>query len=438
MKKNIYLIACALMAIFYLSSCNPSCVTSGFTPSTNAVEACGPVELSWPADPDAIDYDVYFDAGTTATTLVSQYQSGTTYTTPSLGPGTYTWKIIPNGLLGSASGCSSFTFTIPPAANPTATITANVPDTICLGSPIIFNSVITDGGSSPAYQWVKNGVNVGSNSSSYTINNFAKNDTVWLVMTSSISGGCNSTTVATSNKLILNSVIITPTPVTASTQSDTVSCNGGTATLTTTATGNLQWQVNGADWPGATQPTHTTSVSGDWTVKLSTPTGRCPSISNAIHLNLNAAPNPLLTVTGQTIATTVTYRTYQWYRNGVLIPGATNGTYTYTRDGFYKVAVTDFNNCSGTSSSFPVNTLAIGTTVNTDQLAIFPNPTTGMITVNTTALLNMVIQNLEGKVVMEKQRTNAIDITQLANGVYFIKLLDKNNNVLKTEKILKQ
>ncbi len=438
MKRTFYLTVSALIVILGLSSCDPSCVTSGFSPMAGSVETCGPITISWPADPDAIDYDVYFDAGTTATTLVSQYQSGTTYTTDPLGPGTYTWKIIPNGLLGSASGCSSYSFTIPATANPTAAISAPMPDTICAGTPITFSSSITGGGTSPTYQWYYNGAPVGGNTPTYTLNNYAQGDSVRMVLTSSVTGGCNTSNIASSMRTTISSVVLTPQAVTAHPTTDTVFCNGGSATMTTTATGSYQWQRNGADWPGATQSTYTTQNSGDWTVKVSTPTGRCPSISNIVHLNLNASPNPLLSANGNMLQTDNTYTTYQWYRNNVAISGATSSTYSYTHDGFYKVYVTTDAGCNGMSAAFPVNSLKVGTVVNTEELTIFPNPTTGMITVNTSALLNIIIQNIAGKLMMKKQATNSIDITSLPNGLYIIKLLDKNNNVLKADKVIKR
>ncbi|MEI8279131.1 MAG: T9SS type A sorting domain-containing protein [Bacteroidota bacterium] len=48
---------------------------------------------------------------------------------------------------------------------PTVIVTANSP---CSGIPVTFTANITNGGSAPIYQWNKNGVNVGTNSNTYT------------------------------------------------------------------------------------------------------------------------------------------------------------------------------------------------------------------------------------------------------------------------------
>jgi hypothetical protein len=439
MKKNYFLLVVAFALLIFSSCTPPNCVTSGFSPANNGTASCGPVTLSWPSIINAVSYDVYFDAGTTASTRVSVAQTGTSYTTASLGPGTYTWKVIPNGWLSSATGCSSYTFTIAAASPPTATISANIPDTLCAGTPILFTSTITNGGSTPVYKWFVNGVPVNGSRPTFTLYNPSKNDSVRLEMTSSITGGCTTTTLAISNKLTVNSYIISTPDVVATVVGDTVSCNGGLVTLSTTAAGAYQWQVNGGDWPGATQSSFTTGMSGRWTVKVTTPSGRCPAISNGINVNLSALPVPQITKTGTTLSTTVSYPTYQWYRNNVAItPGGNGPTYTYTRDGMYRVTVTNHAGCSGTSSSFPVNNLSTGTVVTTERLAIYPNPATGLITVNTTVPLHIAILDMEGRLVMRKENTNSIDVAAIANGIYFIQLRDKNDQVLKTEKLLKQ
>jgi glucose/arabinose dehydrogenase len=48
--------------------------------------------------------------------------------------------------------------------------------------------------------------------------------------------------------------------------------------------------------------------------------------------------------------------TYQWYKNGVVITGATNANYTTTEDGAYIVEVTNPSACSNTSSAYHIIT----------------------------------------------------------------------------------
>ncbi|MES2763411.1 MAG: T9SS type A sorting domain-containing protein [Bacteroidota bacterium] len=97
------------------SPTTPSCAT--YSLPANSTTVC-PVSqtLSWSAistpSCGTVTYDVYFNSGATATTLVSSSQAGTTYPTGALTAGTtYAWRIVPrNGTL-TATGCSTFSFT---------------------------------------------------------------------------------------------------------------------------------------------------------------------------------------------------------------------------------------------------------------------------------------------------------------------------------------
>ncbi|MFX8059725.1 hypothetical protein ABTK63_20550, partial [Acinetobacter baumannii] len=78
---------------------------------------------------------------------------------------------------------------------------------ICSGASVTFNSIITNGGSSPKYQWKKNGVNVGTNSYYYTTSSLKNNDVITCELTSN--APCNIG-VVTSNSvaMIVNANLI--------------------------------------------------------------------------------------------------------------------------------------------------------------------------------------------------------------------------------------
>ncbi len=50
--------------------------------------------------------------------------------------------------------------------------------TICAGANVFFNASVTNGGSTPSYQWKKNGNNAGSNLFSYSDNSLSNNDVI--------------------------------------------------------------------------------------------------------------------------------------------------------------------------------------------------------------------------------------------------------------------
>ncbi len=90
----------------------PGCVAAPTSPA-NAGSGCeGAVTLSWPAVSGASTYDVYFDPGAVAVTLVSPAQAGTSYAAGTLTAGSYAWRIVPKNFFGDAVGCTDFTFTV--------------------------------------------------------------------------------------------------------------------------------------------------------------------------------------------------------------------------------------------------------------------------------------------------------------------------------------
>jgi uncharacterized protein (TIGR02145 family) len=82
-------------------------------------------------------------------------------------------------------------------------ITAS-PNPFCPGSSVTCTATPVNGGTTPAYQWKVNGINIGMNSPSYSFNPL-NNDSVRCVMTSNLS--CVSNNPASSNKIILSGTL---------------------------------------------------------------------------------------------------------------------------------------------------------------------------------------------------------------------------------------
>ncbi|MCK6610256.1 MAG: HYR domain-containing protein [Bacteroidia bacterium] len=122
-------------------------------------------------------------------------------TIPILNPGTYLIRVT--DFNNGTYGCSSDTGTVVVTSGltPAITVTAS-PSTACPGSSITYTATSTNGGSTPAYQWKLNGVNVGSNSATYVKSNSSNLDTIVCVLTSS--GSCVSSPTATSTPLVAN------------------------------------------------------------------------------------------------------------------------------------------------------------------------------------------------------------------------------------------
>lgn len=71
---------------------------------------------------------------------------------------------------------------------PTVTISSIPNAPICEGTTITFTATATNGGNTPSYQWILNGNNVGTNSSSFSSSTLNDNDQISVILTSSL--GC--------------------------------------------------------------------------------------------------------------------------------------------------------------------------------------------------------------------------------------------------------
>jgi hypothetical protein len=80
--------------------------------------------------------------------------------------------------------------------------------------------------------------------------------------------------------------------------------------------------------------------------------------------------------------------------------------------------------------------------IQTSQLSIYPNPTNGIITIETTAKLaqsHLSIISLDGKELLTQDITkqlSIIDISTLSNGIYFARFT--NNKKIEMRKIIKE
>jgi hypothetical protein len=88
----------------------PGCISSPTTPTAGALNVSPTTSITWPTATYATSYDVYF--GTTLPGTPTTNTTSTTYSPGTLLEGTtYYWKIVPKNSVGSATGCSTWSFT---------------------------------------------------------------------------------------------------------------------------------------------------------------------------------------------------------------------------------------------------------------------------------------------------------------------------------------
>jgi gliding motility-associated-like protein len=269
---------------------------------------------------------------------------------------TYTDATLNNGdfikcIMTSSEPCVSapivssgnITMIVGAAVTPTVSITASA-TSICSGTSVTFTATGTNGGPTPTYQWQKNGINVGTNSSTYTDAALNNNDAIKCIMTSSIS--CISLATATS----ITIVITIKTPPTVSISASAISiCSGTSVTFTATplngtGTPSYQWKLNGAN-VGTNSSTYSSATLANGNTitcvysdnSLCIPAGGVTSsgITMAVSSSVTPTISVSATATGICIGTSVTFTattnvtspSYQWKKNGINV-GSNSDTYT--------------------------------------------------------------------------------------------------------------
>lgn len=121
--------------------------------------------------------------------------------------------------------------------------------------------------------------------------------------------------------------------------------------------------------------------------------------------------------------------TYQWVDcddNYMPIPSAKNRIYKTVKNGKYAVIITE-NNCSDTSECITVDFTGVNT-ARQSSFKIYPNPTKGKLTIETTSDVQLSITNILGEVVYFTNlvgKKNEVNLEQLANGMYFVNIVSK-------------
>jgi pimeloyl-ACP methyl ester carboxylesterase len=135
----------------------------------------------------------------------------------------------------------------------------------------------------------------------------------------------------------------------------------------------------------------------------------CSPIGSAILLDNSGIFNP--SITGDA---------YQWYQDGIVLPGETNYTYTPTVNGVYQVAVLHSSGCWIYSNEYEVTTLSISE-LNSSKLSVVPNPAIDAIEINGLKTGDSyAISTADGRIYLKGTYNGQILINTLASGVYFL------------------
>jgi hypothetical protein len=239
--------------------------------------------------------------------------------------------------------------TVVPAVTIANTATSN---TLCTGTSITFTATPTNGGSNPIYQWRKNGVNVGTNSTTYSDASLNNNDIISVRLTSNAACRSVDTINSAGATMLVNSIVVPSVSVTNTTTANTL-CTGTNITFTATpanggSTPVFQWRKNGVNI-GTNSATYSdaglnnndvinvrlTSNATCRSVDTINSTGATmvvnPIVAPSVAVTNSATSNTLCAGANITFTATPTNGgaapVYQWRKNGVNV-GTNSATYS--------------------------------------------------------------------------------------------------------------
>ena len=73
-----------------------------------------------------------------------------------------------------------------------------------------------------------------------------------------------------------------------------------------------------------------------------------------------------------------------------------------------------------------------------DGIAIFPNPTSGIIYIQSPSKLNFALNSIDGRKIIATNNVNSIDIGYLPDGIYMLMFYTETGELVKVEKIIKR
>jgi hypothetical protein len=244
--------------------------------------------------------------------------------------------------------------------------------------------------------------------------------------TSQALGGCDSITTLT---LIVNS---RPTANAGSDKTVSALCDvvgvllGGFPTATGHAPFTYSWSPQvGLNFTTSSNPVaKNIPATTTYTVTV-TDKNNCTATSSVV-VNTIDLTAPILQ-NGNVLAAPQTYSAYQWLKNGIPIPGATDSVFTVTETGNYSLLAQGPDGCTDTSNVVSITIAAVGDYAQLSSFNVFPNPAIDQLHIvfGSEQGFSADIFNIHGEwvqTISSAAGKTVVDISHLDAGFYFIKI----------------
>jgi hypothetical protein len=223
----------------------------------------------------------------------------------------------------------------------------------------------------------------------------------------------------------------------ASAQSTTL-CSGQSTQLDVTVTGGEVYIYSWASIPAgftANVKNPTVSPTVTTTYYVTVKNGPC-SATDSVTVTVNPVPaKPTISEAGDSLVSSSSAGN-QWYKDGTILPGATNQFYVPTTTGSFQVTVT----IGGCTSPISEPYLVAGNVEKQDySISIYPNPSRGVFKILYTGVeeenLEVSVYDLVGNRVVSGTGLSVLDLSGHFAGIYFVKFRSAEEEMV-TKKIV--
>lgn len=301
----------------------------------------------------------------------------------------------------------------------------------CSNSTLLISLTPLVSGGNPSsnfvYQW-----NNGSTSGSLTLPLSGGGQVSVMVTDTSFVGGCSASD--TINYTVL------PAP-TVNVGADIALCQGGTNVVTANIAGgtpptSLQWS-NGS----VGNPIFVTANGGTQTIAATvTDANGCTATDTMLFITNQPPPAPVIfrNVDTLSIATPPMPVSIVWYFNNTAIAGANGTSLAMTQNGLYTACISAVSNGCTTCDTIVVTNVGIADAP-LAAVRIFPNPTSGRLTLQASEPVSVHLYDAAGRLLLTQSsatETTLFDLSPFAAGVYTLRLRTASGAEL-TQKVVK-
>jgi hypothetical protein len=213
-------------------------------------------------------------------------------------------------------------------------------------------------------------------------------------------------------------------------------CKGVTVTLNSSATSitetNPTYTYLWSTGQNIQNPSVTPDSNTTYKVIITNTDLGC-SDSAFVTVTVGSIPIPTITKNGN-ILTSSSAVSYQWYENDSLLNGETAQSFTPSKNGKYRVEITDVNGCKSKSALFDYYITALANSNISNNIEIFPNPASDEVELKGDFLSNcnyeILLLNSYGQIQKQQKNIKIIDLLSLRNGMYIVLVKIENSETI--------